>query len=70
MTTVVLLRIIDKASAPIDAGAIAPEFSELTGWSLTERGLTGAKRKLFLLTPLGAIYLERLEEQLAQIERA
>lgn len=85
MTTVVLLRIIDN-QGPVGVGVVAPEFTEQTGWVITERGLyrtlrrlansgvleateesaarTGAKRKIFRLTPLGKNYLTAVEARI------
>ncbi len=83
MTTLVLLHVI-RDSAPANADTIGPDFTDRTGWSLTERGLyrtlrrltadgllaaeeedaprTGAKRKNYSLTQLGADFLRRAEE--------
>lgn len=81
MTTLVLLRTISER-APVDTASIGPAFTAATGWSLTERGLyralrrlastglldtteipaarTGAERKTYELTTLGAAYLDRI----------
>lgn len=45
ITTLVLLRVIDKAG-PVAAGDIGPAFTEETGWQLTERGLYRTLRRL------------------------
>lgn len=44
-TALALLRII-REEGPISAGGIAPRFAEVTGWTLTDRGLYRTLRRL------------------------
>lgn len=44
-TTLTLLRII-REHGPVPAAGIAPRFAEITGWTLTERGLYRTLRRL------------------------
>ena len=56
-TTLALLRII-RNRGPLPASAIAPQFTEATGWSITERGLYRTLRRL---AETGALRIEKVD---------
>lgn len=56
-TTAVLLRII-ATQGPLPAAQIAPRFTEVTGWSITERGLYRTLRRL---ADAGVLTVERID---------
>lgn len=56
-TTLALLRII-RDHEPIPAADIAPRFADVTGWTLTDRGLYRTLRRL---TDSGVLKVEKVD---------